>query len=104
MVKLRSEDICPVSKFVTVVHLKLKQNQSSKLIFIPKFALLLSLNFFFFFKVDIVFFLILGTVIELFKVNACVSHSVISDSVTPWIVSCQAPLSMELSMQEYWSV
>jgi len=23
--------------------------------------------------------------------------------VTPWTVACQAPLSMELSRQEYWS-
>ena len=23
--------------------------------------------------------------------------------VTPWIVACQAPLSMEFSRQEYWS-
>ena len=23
--------------------------------------------------------------------------------VTPWIVTCQAPLSMEFSRQEYWS-
>ena len=26
-----------------------------------------------------------------------------SDSVTPWIVAHQAPLSLELSRQEYWS-
>ena len=26
-----------------------------------------------------------------------------SDSVTPWIVACQAPLSMEFYRQEYWS-
>ena len=26
-----------------------------------------------------------------------------SDSVTPWIVACQAPLSMEFSRQEYWN-
>ena len=25
------------------------------------------------------------------------------DSVTPWTVACQAPLSMEFSRQEYWS-
>ena len=29
----------------------------------------------------------------------CVSHSVVSDSLSPR----QAPLSMELSRQEYWS-
>ena len=26
-----------------------------------------------------------------------------SDSVAPWIVACQAPLSMEFSRQEYWN-
>ena len=31
-----------------------------------------------------------------------VSRSVVSDSVTPWTVACQAPLSMEVSRQEYW--
>ena len=31
----------------------------------------------------------------------CVSHSVMSDSCDP--MDCQAPLSMEFSMQEYWS-
>ena len=31
------------------------------------------------------------------------SHSVVSDSVTPWTVACQAPLSAEFSRQEYWS-
>ena len=33
------------------------------------------------------------------------SHEVISDSfVTPWTVARQAPLSVELPRQEYWSV
>ena len=32
-----------------------------------------------------------------------VSHSVMSDSVMPRTVACQAPLSMEFSRQEYWS-
>ena len=32
-----------------------------------------------------------------------VSCSVVSDSVTPWTVAQQAPLSMEFSRQEYWS-
>ena len=32
--------------------------------------------------------------------SAC---SVISDSVTPWTVARQAPLSMEFSGQDYWS-
>ena len=31
------------------------------------------------------------------------SHSVVSDSVTPWTVACQAPLSMGFSRQEYRS-
>ena len=33
----------------------------------------------------------------------CVSCSVMSDSVTPWTVARQAPLSMGFSRQEYWS-
>ena len=28
--------------------------------------------------------------------------SVVSDSVTPWTIACQAPLSMGFSRQEYW--
>ena len=32
----------------------------------------------------------------------CVSHSVVSDSATPWTVAHQAPLSMGFSRQEYW--
>ena len=31
------------------------------------------------------------------------THSVVSNSVTPWTVAHQAPLSMEFSWQEYWS-
>ena len=31
------------------------------------------------------------------------SCSVVSDSLSPWTVACQAPLSMEFSRQEYWS-
>ena len=30
-------------------------------------------------------------------------HAVISDSVTPRTVACQAPLSMEFPRQGYWS-
>ena len=30
------------------------------------------------------------------------SHSVLSDSVTPWTIAYQAPLSTEFSRQEYW--
>ena len=32
-----------------------------------------------------------------------VNRSVVSDSVTPWTVAQQVPLSMDFSMQEYWS-
>ena len=32
-----------------------------------------------------------------------VSRSVMSDSLQPWTVAHQAPLSMEFSRQEYWS-
>ena len=36
--------------------------------------------------------------------HACVlRHSVVSDSATPWTVAHQAPLSMGLFRQEYWS-
>ena len=36
--------------------------------------------------------------------NSCVcSYSVVSDSVPPWTVAHQAPLSMGFSRQEYWS-
>ena len=35
--------------------------------------------------------------------SPCVSHSVVSDSVTPWTVAHQAPLSIEFSRQEYRS-
>ena len=30
------------------------------------------------------------------------AHSVMYDSVTPWIVACRALLSMDVSRQEYW--
>ena len=37
-------------------------------------------------------------------VCVCVfSHSVLSDSVTPWTVAHQAPLSMGFPRQDYWS-
>ena len=32
-----------------------------------------------------------------------VNRSVVSDSVTPWTVAQQVPLSMGFSRQEYWS-
>ena len=31
------------------------------------------------------------------------THSVVSDSVTPWTVAYHAPLTMEFFKQEYWS-
>ena len=31
------------------------------------------------------------------------SHSVLSNSVTPWTVACQTPLSVEFSRPKYWS-
>ena len=34
---------------------------------------------------------------------AVLSHSVVSNSVTPWTVACQPPLSKGFSKQEYWS-
>ena len=33
----------------------------------------------------------------------CQAASVVSDSATPWTVTCQPPLSMGFSRQEYWS-
>ena len=38
------------------------------------------------------------------RVSESVSHSVVSDSATPWTVACQVPLPMEFSRQEYWGV
>ena len=35
--------------------------------------------------------------------NESVSRSVVSNSVAPWTVACQAPLSMEFSRPEDWS-
>ena len=37
------------------------------------------------------------------SVCLCVSHSVMSDSVTPWIVAHQNLPCMGFSRQEYWS-
>ena len=36
-------------------------------------------------------------------VSIGISHLVISDSVTPWTVAFQFPLSMVFSRQEYWT-
>ena len=33
--------------------------------------------------------------------HACSVASVVSDSVTPWTVACQVPLTMGVSGQEY---
>ena len=39
-----------------------------------------------------------------YRKSCCyVSHSIISDSVNPWTVAHQVPLSMGVSRQEYWS-
>ena len=35
--------------------------------------------------------------------SECVSYSVMSNSANPWTAACQAPLSMEVSRQEYWN-
>ena len=35
------------------------------------------------------------------KSSSSVSHSVVSDSATPWTIAHQAPLSMGFSRQEY---
>ena len=37
------------------------------------------------------------------RMRACSVTSVMSNSVTPWTVARQAPLSMGLYRQEYWS-
>ena len=42
-----------------------------------------------------------GDVVGIWPV-VCVCHSVVSNSVTPWAVAWQAPLSIEFSRQEYW--
>ena len=46
------------------------------------------------------------TLIVCVCVSVCVclhAHSVVPDSLRPWIVACQAPLSMDFSRQESWS-
>ena len=40
---------------------------------------------------------------QVVKVCVRVSHSVVSDSETPWAIAHQAPLSMGFSRQEYWT-
>ena len=37
------------------------------------------------------------------KASSSVSHSIVSDSVTPWTVAHQAPLSLGFSRHEYQS-
>ena len=48
----------------------------------------------------IYFFLIWGHIPWHMNMHAC---SVMSDSVTPWTVAHQIPLSIEFCRQEYWS-
>ena len=43
------------------------------------------------------------TLLVILPVVCHVSCSVVSDSVTAWTAACQAPLSMKLFRQEYWS-
>ena len=46
----------------------------------------------------------MSTYLLFLQVYVCMpSYPVVSDSVTPWAVTHQAPLSMEISRQEYWS-
>ena len=40
---------------------------------------------------------------ELFHSLKVFNLSVVSHSLTPWTIACQAPLSMEFSRQEHWS-
>ena len=40
---------------------------------------------------------------ETLTVCVCVCRSVMSNSVTPWTVAHQTPLSKRFSRQEYWS-
>ena len=40
---------------------------------------------------------------KMVKRGVCGSHSVVSSSLWPWTVVCQAPLSMESSRREYWN-
>ena len=42
----------------------------------------------------------MGVKVPILPTHAC---SVVSDSVTPWTVAHQPPLSMGFSRQEYWS-
>ena len=42
-------------------------------------------------------------IIKYMHVCAVFSHSVMSDSVTPYTVNRQAPLFMRFARQEYWS-
>ena len=39
-----------------------------------------------------------------YLIKRSVSHSVMSDSVIPWIVAYEATLSMGFSWQEYWGL
>ena len=75
-----------------------------------RFSFLLSLLFSTFFPPFLLFFISLFgkialsccAVMSLWKWSESKSHSVESDSVTPWTVAHQAPLSLGFSRQEYW--
>ena len=45
----------------------------------------------------------LGSSTHIYLLLLSVSHSVVSDSASPWTVAHQVPLSMEFSRQEYWT-
>ena len=40
-------------------------------------------------------------ILSFWEYHMCLSRSVMSNSVNPWTVACQAPLSMNFSKQEY---
>ena len=42
-------------------------------------------------------------VVNTFQVMCVSWNSVVPDSLTPWTIAYQAPLSTEFSRQEYWS-
>ena len=56
-------------------------------------------------SLTVIFKLVLSglTSIILVVLHVSLVTLVMSDSVTPWLVTCQAPLSMGFSRQEYWS-
>ena len=42
-------------------------------------------------------------ILSFWEYHMCVTRSVMSNSVNPWTVACQAPLSMNFSRQEHWT-